>query len=38
MMNYVMIYYARKILCCFAIVNTIKFFHFPGMKMKKRKI
>ena len=38
MMNYVMIYYARKILCCFATVNTITFFNFPSLKMKKRKI
>ena len=37
MMNYVMIYYARKILCCFATVNTIKFIHFPSLKMKKGK-
>ena len=38
MINNVMIYYARKILCCFATVNTIKFFHFPSLKMKERKI
>ena len=37
MINYVMIYYARKILCCFSTVNANKFFHFPSLKMKKGK-
>ena len=36
MINYVLIYYARKILCCFATVNTINFVHFPSLKMKKK--
>ena len=36
MMNYFMIHYAKKILRCFATINTIKFFHFLSLKMKKK--
>ena len=38
MMNYAMIYYARKFLCCFATVNAIKFVHFLAWNEMKKKI